>query len=144
MNWGYKILLVYGVFVLGIGFLVVKSSTQKMDLVTTDYYNKELKYQEKIDAVDRVTHLSGDVKYEITNNMLHISFPKDFDGKKIEGEVTLYCPSNEDKDIRHKFSTGDTCMTMPINGNTKGNYQLQLTWRADHIDYYLERKLFIN
>ena len=56
MNWGYKILLVFAVFVAGILFLVYKSSNQKMDLVTTDYYEKELKYQQKIDAMDKVAN----------------------------------------------------------------------------------------
>ena len=54
MNWGYKILLVYLIFILGILFMVFKSSTQKTDLVTTDYYAKELKYQEKIDEMKQV------------------------------------------------------------------------------------------
>ena len=50
MNWGYKILFVYIAFIAGILLMVFKSSTQKRDLVTADYYAKELKYQERIDA----------------------------------------------------------------------------------------------
>ena len=45
MNWGYKIILVYVLFVAGIVFLVVRSSMENTDLVTSDYYEKELKYQ---------------------------------------------------------------------------------------------------
>ncbi|MEO8862477.1 MAG: FixH family protein [Ginsengibacter sp.] len=143
MNWGYKILVVYVVFVVGIVFLVVKASSQKMDLVTTDYYDKELKYQEKIDAMNRVTGLSADVQYEIIRNKLSIVFPKDFAGKKIEGEVALYCPSDEDKDIRHNFSIKDAPLIVSMNANTKGNYELQLTWQADGKSYYFEKKLLI-
>ncbi|MEO8110576.1 MAG: FixH family protein [Ginsengibacter sp.] len=143
MNWGYKILVVYVVFVAGILFLVVKSSSQKMDLVTTDYYNKELKYQEKIDAMNRVGQLSAELKYEIVNDKLSIVFPNDFAGKKIEGEVALYCPSDEDKDIRHNFSIEDAPVIVSMNANTKGNYELQLTWQADGKSYYFEKKLLI-
>ncbi len=143
MNWGYKILVVYVVFVAGILFLVVKSSSQKMDLVTTDYYDKELKYQEKIDAINRVGQLSAEVKYEIVNDKLSIVFPKDFAGKKMEGEVALYCPSDEDKDIRHNFSIEDAPVIVTMNANTKGNYELQLTWQADGKSYYFEKKLLI-
>ena len=70
MNWGYKILAVYLVFVAGIVVMVYKSSTQKIDLVTTDYYAKELKYQERIDAVKRTTALSGKVRYEVKENTI--------------------------------------------------------------------------
>ena len=43
MSWGTKILIVFILFVGGILFMVIKSSIQKTDLVTTDYYAKELK-----------------------------------------------------------------------------------------------------
>ena len=99
MNWGNKILIVYIVFVSGIGFMVYKASTQNADLVTTGYYAKELKYQEKIDEVKRVSALSAPVEFTIKDNTLTIQFPKDFAGKQLAGEVVLYCPSDEKKDI---------------------------------------------
>ncbi|MBL0145087.1 MAG: FixH family protein [Chitinophagaceae bacterium] len=82
MNWGYKILIVYGAFVAGILFMVFKSSTSKMDLVTTDYYAKELKYQDKIDEKGRTNALSEEVKYELADNKIIVHLPKDFAGKK--------------------------------------------------------------
>ena len=45
MNWGYKIMLAYVVFIAGILFLVFKSSSQKVELVTENYYEQELKFQ---------------------------------------------------------------------------------------------------
>jgi hypothetical protein len=59
MNWGYKILFVYLAFVAGILLMVFKSSIQKRDLVTPDYYAKELKYQQRIDAVKKTQALSA-------------------------------------------------------------------------------------
>ena len=61
MNWGYKILFVYIAFVAGILAMVFGSSSQKVDLVTPDYYAKELKYQDKIDELGRVAALSAPV-----------------------------------------------------------------------------------
>ena len=46
INWGHKIIIVYGVFVLGTLFMVYQSTLQKFDLVQNDYYAAELKYQE--------------------------------------------------------------------------------------------------
>ena len=59
MSWGYKILGVYLVFVTGIVFLVIKSSNQKVDLVTKDYYEQELMYQDKINETARASKLTG-------------------------------------------------------------------------------------
>lgn len=144
MNWGYKILLVYVVFVTGIMFLVFKSSSQKMDLVTTDYYAKELKYQQKIDAMNSVSRLSDTVKYDMNDGKLAIVFPKDFAEKKITGKIVLYCPSDEDKDVTQNFSIQDAPLFVPVHANNKGLYELQLTWQANGTNYYFEKKLVIN
>ena len=83
--------MVYAAFVAGIVFMVFKSSTQNTDLVTTDYYEKELKYQDKIDEIARTAALKAPVEYRLENNTLTIIFPKDFTGKKLVGEAVLYC-----------------------------------------------------
>jgi hypothetical protein len=139
MNWGYKILFVYALFVLGIMLLVIKSSSQKMDLVTTDYYEKELVFQQRIDEGKRVDSLSSPVNCEIKNRYLFITFPKDFNGKKITGKAVLYCPSDESKDVSHDFSTEDNALVVQVG--EAGNYELHLSWKADGISYYLEKKI---
>jgi nitrogen fixation protein FixH len=141
MNWGYKILFVYIIFIAGILFMVLKSSTQKMDLVTTDYYAKELKYQEKIDEGNRLGALSEEVRYQIKDKEIAIYFPKDFSGKKITGTANLYCPSDEQKDIAKKFLLQDEALIIPIVN--KGQFELHINWQADGITYYFEKKIFI-
>ena len=143
MNWGYKILVVYIVFVLAILFMVFKSSMQKTDLVTTDYYAKELKYQQKIDEIKRADALSAPVKYEIKDNELIIVFPKDFTGRQLIGEAVLYCPSDENKDVRKNFSVTDAPVIMPVPAVTKGMYELHLSWQDGTVTYYFEKKIFI-
>jgi hypothetical protein len=143
MNWGYKILVVYGIFVAGIVFMVFKSSNEKMDLVTTDYYAKELKYQDKIDATLRANSLSEDISYEVTGKQVVLHFPKDFAGKKITGTAELYCPSDEDKDIKQDFAVDDATVTININTGNKGQHELHISWQVNGVDYYFEKKIFI-
>ena len=144
MNWGYKILIVYAVFFSGILFLVVKSSEQKVDMVTTDYYDKELKYQQQIDAMSNVDQLSDTVKYEMNGSNLAIIFPKDFLGKKVTGNAVLYCPSDEDKDMTHQFSSTDTTIFFPVRKTGRLEYELQLSWQSGGKNYYFKKKLLIN
>ena len=143
MNWGYKILVVYGIFVLGIMFMVFKSSSQKMDLVTSDYYGKELKYQQIIDQTGRANELSEQVRYEIKDNVLQVFFPKDFAGKTVSGSVELYYPADENKDVKKDFSLQDTTFSMVISSANKGLHELHISWKADGKDYYFEKKIFI-
>lgn len=143
MNWGYKILIVYGVFVAGIMFMVFRSANQKMDLVTTDYYAKELKYQDDINATENANALSENIKYEIKDNQVVLYFPKDLSGKKITGNAVLYCPSDEDKDIKQDFSLQDAPLVLQLSAYSKGQFELHITWQADGVNYYFEQKIFI-
>jgi hypothetical protein len=143
MNWGYKILFVYAIFVTGILFMVFKSSTQKMDLVTTDYYAKELKYQDKIDEANRVNALSEKVQYQLINNQVIISFPKDFAGKKITGNVLLYCTADENKDIKKDFAIKDEPLKITITPANKGLHELHISWQVDDLAYYYENKIML-
>lgn len=143
MNWGYKILIVYGVFVVGIMFMVFRSANQKMDLVTTDYYAKELKYQDDINATENANALSEDVRYEIKNDQVLLHFPKDLSGKTITGNAVLYCPSDENKDIKKNFSLQDAPLVLQLTARSRGQFELHITWQADGVNYYFEQKIFI-
>jgi len=143
MNWGYKILIVYAVFILGIVSMVVKSSTQNTDIVTTDYYAKELKYQQRIDEMKRVSALSVPVEYAIKEQTLVIKFPKDFTGKRLSGEVVLYYPADKQKDFKQSFSVQDELVRVPLSQSSTGLYELQLSWQQDGVTYYFEKKIFL-
>ncbi len=143
MNWGYKILFVYTAFVAGILFMVFKSSSQRFDLVTPDYYAKELKYQDKIDQMNRVSALSAPVTCEVKDNTLQIGFPKDFNGKRLTGEAVLYCPSDESRDIKKEFAVQDELLMIPLSAVKNGLYELHLSWQEGGVAYYFEKKIFI-
>lgn len=143
MNWGAKIVAVYILFIAGILFMVFKSSNQKTDLVTGNYYEKELKYQEKIDEMNRVVALSAPVEFNIEGGELVIRFPKDFEGKKLTGEAVLYCPSDEKKDLKNSFTLQDEPLKISIPAINTGLHELHLSWQENGVTYYFEKKIFI-
>jgi hypothetical protein len=57
MSWGYKILIFYGLFVGMMAALVIGSYQHKVNLVSKDYYEMELKYQDVIDGSPKITLL---------------------------------------------------------------------------------------
>jgi FixH len=143
MNWGHKIIVVYIVFVAGMLFLAYKSSTQNIELVTGDYYAKELVYQQKIDQAKRAALLSAPVDIKINHHELAIIFPKDFTAKKITGEVTLYCPSDEKKDMHQQFTVTDSAVSITVPGNYRGLHYVKINWSAGDVNYYYEQKIII-
>lgn len=143
MNWGHKIILVYVVFVAGMLFLAFKSSKQNIELVTEDYYAKEVVYQQKIDESKRTAALTAPLEVKVVNHTLTINFPKDFATKNIAGEATLYCPADEKRDIHQSFSVTDSAVVMAVPKNYQGLHYVKINWSAGGVDYYYEYKIII-
>jgi hypothetical protein len=142
-NWGHKILGFYLVFVAGIVFMVILSSRQKVDLVTADYYGEELRYQDRIDESGRASALSAPLQFNIAQGMLTITFPHEFEGRKISGEVQVYCPSDDKKDIHRNIDVTDNNMKIALPEANKGEHVLKVKWKADGLSYYFEKTIFI-
>lgn len=143
MNWGYKIMAVYLVFVTGIAVMVYKSSSQKIDLVTPDYYARELKYQERIDAIQRTEALPDKVTCEVKETHITILLPAAFASTEIKGHVLLYYPADKSKDIRRDFATNNRKAVIEIPSSVKGAYLLQASWIKEGLEYYYEQTIFL-
>jgi len=143
MNWGYKIMLTYVLFVLGIGYLVFRSVNQKTDLVTADYYAEELKFQDKIDEHNNASVLSSDLKTEYKNNTLSILFPEEFKQKTVRAVMVIYYPANQDRDITLEFSTSNGSYNTVLPASAKGNYELHISWSVNGVNYYFEKKILL-
>lgn len=142
MNWGYKIITGYIIFVGGIMYLVYRSASQNQDLVTPDYYEQELKYQDRIDESRRADALSAAVKYELTGEGIRVQLPPEMKGKKIAAELWLYCIADKSKDIKQQLVTEDATFYLPSRYNS-GLHQLKVTWTADKLAYYSEHKIVL-
>lgn len=142
-NWGYKIAAFYIVFVAGIMYLVIRSSQQQMDLVTTDYYAQELKYQDKIDQSKRAEALTEPIRYKVSATAILIEFPKEFMGKNITGNVQLYYPADEKKDILANVQTTQNQFQLVIPEKSSGMHILKVNWEVAGVSYYFEEPVFM-
>lgn len=143
MNWGYKIIFVYAIFVAGIVFMVVKSSFQNVDLVRPDYYEAELKYQETIDATQRANALSTKLKLTINEDTLKIVFPQEIKNTVAVANIWLYCIADVKKDENKIFSVVDANLNMPLPAINKGLHDVKVSWEWNGQTYFSEQKIFI-
>ncbi|MBL0070976.1 MAG: FixH family protein [Bacteroidetes bacterium] len=59
ISWGYRVMFLYIGFAGLIIYFVTRSINEKVDLVTPDYYAQELKFQDKIESINRNNELSS-------------------------------------------------------------------------------------
>jgi hypothetical protein len=141
-NWGYKILMVYGLFVVGMLFLVFKSTQQKYDLVQKDYYADELKYQQVINASAKAKALGGELKTERRGGHLIIALPAAFHQATVKGKAHLYYAADDKRDISKEFVTVNGEFDMELLTIMSGSYTLKLELEMEGVAYYYEQKLF--
>lgn len=141
-NWGYKILLVYALFVLGILFLVFKSTQQKYDLVQKDYYADELKYQQVIDASQKAKELGGELKAERRGGHLIVSLPAAFHQATVKGTAHLYYAADDKRDVSKEFVSVNGEFDMELLTIMSGAYTLKIDLTMNGVAYYYEQKLF--
>ncbi|HEX6848760.1 MAG TPA: FixH family protein [Chitinophagaceae bacterium] len=142
LSWGYKIAFVYIGFVVFIGILVFKASNQKFDLVTKDYYEQELEYQQVIDHAANTSRLSTKVRIEKKEGELRINFPDEMKNRKKLVDFYLYHAADAKKDFRKSFQLDENELTQALPAGMNGMYELKLSWEAEGVKYYFEQKLF--
>ena len=105
MSWGYRITILILAFVGMMTGLVIAAFRQDFDLVTEDYYGKELQFQSQIEKQKNQQQLASPVLCTQNKDQLIIQFPKELMDKNIEGDVIFYRPSNAKKDVAVKLRT---------------------------------------
>ncbi len=138
MGWGKKITLVYIGFVALILTLVVVSMRQKVDLVSADYYAKELNYQSDINKMANAKALKTPLKCSLVNNTIEIIFPEEHADKSVEAKAFVYKPSDNKSDKEIKFTTVEGRYVLSTDGFVKGMYKIKVDWKVDNIEYQTE------
>ena len=141
MNWGYKLTIVYLAFAAGILTLVFKAKGEKIDLVAKDYYNQELAFGERIAATNNASALSGGMSATVLDGQVVVTMPSDCAGQSFTGTVALYCPSDAASDRSVTLNSAGLEQSIMTDGLKKGLYMVQLKWKMNEKDYYIEKAL---
>lgn len=141
INWGHKIIVVYGLFVAGIMTMVYLTSKQNRDLVSDDYYAEELAYQEVINKSAKTASLSAPIEVVKSENMLNINFPIEFNKKISKGKWTLYFAADRKKDVHGEFEITNRSLKVDFPEKASGLYLFKIDWISDGVSYYYEKQI---
>ena len=144
MNWGKKITIVYLGFVALIVTMVVISVRQKVDLVSPDYYAKELNYQSDINKLNNAKSLATQLKCTVLNNALQVQFPSEHSSSNIQGKIYVYKPSDDKSDRVIDINATAGSQIISTNDFAKGMYKLTVDWSVDGKEFQSESVVVIN
>jgi hypothetical protein len=144
ISWGYKIAALYIGFVLLVLFMVFMAMEQKIELVSPDYYAKELKFQQEIDAMNNAGLLSANLHVELQSNTVIISFPQEFKRKEIKGEALMFRPSDSLLDISFPIELNEEGkLILQSNKFKTGLYKLIIKWSLENKNYQTEHTIVL-
>lgn len=139
MNWGAGIALLYIGFVIGILTLVTMSMNQRVDLVSEDYYDQELRFQGKMEKIQRSQDLSQPISWQVNDKTISIQFPENFQSQTLSGTIALYCPSDPRKDVLFGINAdAQNQQIIPLDKVQEGRYLIKLDWKNGEISYWNE------
>lgn len=144
MNWGKKITIAYLGFVALIVTMVVVSVRQKVDLVSADYYAKELNYQSDLNKLNNAKALATQLKCVVVDNALQIQFPDEQASSVISGKVIVYKPSDDKSDKSFNINTKGGIQEISTADFSKGMYKIIVDWSADGKEFQAENVVVIN
>ncbi|MEN9739228.1 MAG: FixH [Bacteroidota bacterium] len=136
MNFKYFILALYLTFVGLIVMMVFKSCGQNIELETQDYYNEELKYQQKIDALKLGAVYKDSVKLLANDSFVFLQMPQSI---KADSMILVFMKPDDSKaDVSIKLTSTQGVKLDPTLFAT-GIYNLSINL-YDHSVYTLIEK----
>ncbi len=141
MNFGHWIVVAFVFFAFFIGALVVVCVREDISLVSDDYYNDELVYQDQIERINNTKTLINKPEISKVGNNLTVRFDQQFNIEK--GEMKMFCPSNSKLDKDFVLSAAGNIQQFDISTFEKGMYKAKLLWTMHGEEYYYEEIIYI-
>jgi hypothetical protein len=140
--WPLAIIGVFVVFISGAAAFITWAVGQNMDLVREDYYEHEILFQERIDAIQRTQPLRHQISvvYEPDPDKVRVKLPEAHAG--LAGEIHVYRPSDARLDRRIKLRP-DGRQEIDTSGWPGGLWKFQISWAANGEKFYCEQPLMI-
>jgi hypothetical protein len=144
-NWGISIAIICVGFVLLCVVTAVIFMNQDVELVSNNYYEKEIKYQDNINILKHTRDLQADVKIECSGNLITLQFPGFLNSAPKSGNILFFRPSGGKNDFRIPVSPDSNGIQI-INSEKlkKGLWKIGVDWKSDNDQFYSEKSILIN
>jgi hypothetical protein len=141
IGWGKGIVAAIILFMMVTALMVVISLNTDFDLVTDNYYEKELKYQQVIDRMENAGMPGEQVKVNNLQSAIEFIFPGSV---PVKGDVHFYRPSDAGKDFNVKVNEEiNNHLLVGTEKMDKGLWKVKISWEKNGTEYYNEQNLMV-
>jgi len=144
--WPIGIILTFVIFISGTIGLIVMAATQRVDLVNANYYEQEIKYQSRIDSLQRAQQLgtNASIAYDAALKRILITLPDEQVLVGVSGRIELYRPSMAGLDQKFPLDLKYSNVQSIDASNLKnGLWRVRATWTVNKTEFALDQKIVI-
>lgn len=144
-TWGHGVVVALACFIGFILFMIFiyTRGYQTAEMVSKDYYEDELKYQEVIDAKNAADKLAEKPVYNQDEKGITVTFPKEFNNQNSKFKFYLYRTDDANLDVKKESEelNADNALFIPVSFGekkiiTKGSYTLKVYWVKNNKENY--------
>ncbi len=142
--WPWAIIGALVLFGAGTTALIVVSTSNRSELVSDDYYEQELRFQQQMDrqARTRAEAPGASLRYDAAQDCLLLGLPADHAAKQPAGRIQLYRPSAAREDHTVKLIlNAEGRQTIPTAALSRGRWVVRVVWTVDDREFALEEKV---
>lgn len=146
MNWGKGITITIILFVSFIVYLVFTCMKQTdINLVSADYYEQEIAYQQVIDKKNNLKKLGGKPFVSvISSNQLLLDMSQLSNWDQASGSILMFRPSNSSLDKKFDLSLNNEGKQYILMDNLQsGKWICKISWNRAGTEYYFEQTVMV-
>jgi hypothetical protein len=144
ISWGTKLTIVFVLFAASMSYMVYQCVQTPVNLVSNQYYNDEIAYQQVIDGTNNANTLSTHVTLQQQGNAFVVQLPAQLKSQVIKGYILFYCSSSAVNDKKFALQQGQSTQQVIQTGKIMpGRYIVKTDWWANNIHYHNEQPVTI-
>lgn len=144
--WPYAILAAFAVFIAGTITLIVVASADRSELVAADYYEQEIRYQDRVDQLRRTLPWESKIaaSFDPASRSVRITLPREHATLGAQGRVELYRPAGAGEDRTVPLALdAEGRQEIPGAGLATGRWRVRLHWEVGADTFYADRDLAV-
>lgn len=142
--WPLGIIVTFVIFLSGMTWVVVIAATHPDYLVSNNYYEQELRFQQQINATARAEKSGASISRDAATGNIVIALNAAGTKQHFSGTVEFYRPSAPSMDHQIQLQPeSDGKQVIDMSKLASGPWLMRVKWNTDGQAYFLEKKIII-
>src|SRR5262249_39768795 len=140
--WPHAILAWFVVFSSAMAAWITFALRQTTELVSTDYYEEEVRFQNQLDRMNRTAAVRGEVAVlcDAAQAQVTLRLPADHVAQHPSGRIRFYRPSDARLDFEVPLALAEPGLQrIDVSARRGGQWKVRVQWKAGEQDYFFEQ-----